>query len=488
MIGSSSLETQYDLLACLSRSCFSETYLAIDRAHPQRPQRIVKRLLPWGCDRQLPGFVTALFAQEAALLATLGSLRTVPNLLHVSQSAQPMMVQEFVAGTSIQAQMEPGRHWCQSTLITFLRDALCILRDIHQCGIIHRDIKPQHWIRRSADQSLVLVDFGGAQDLSAPLTPQVRSMSPQTAATQTIVSSLGYTAPEQLQGQATFSSDLYALGMTAIQGITGLTPVAFEHTARGELNWHTAAPHLNSDLADILVGMVRPALQERYASADEVLRDLPQQTDYSSWMTSVSQWLKPAPKDSQLPGHLAPPSWKSTLLPKPAQPGILDPQATGRSPADPEPPTVVVIAPPKSQQPTALLEPLQAHLQAQGFRIVVHDAMQPLPSQATVPLTPSEPAPVAHILLIAPEQRLSSILLQQLQTLRVQSLRRSDGTPAPQPPLLMPIRLDYPGDAPLAPDLRMTLQGLRQHLWRSPTDLDRILSEVDKALQPLTPI
>jgi serine/threonine protein kinase len=89
---------------------------------------------------------------------------------------------------------------------------LLIYLQRQQPKVLHRDVKPANLIRRP-DGSVVLVDFGVARVV-------------ETAADGTLVGTVGYMPPEQLAGRVDETSDLYALGVTAIHLLTGLEPVS----------------------------------------------------------------------------------------------------------------------------------------------------------------------------------------------------------------------------------------------------------------------
>jgi serine/threonine protein kinase len=71
-----------------------------------------------------------------------------------------------------------------------------------------------------------------------------------------------------------FSSDLYAIGVTAIEALTGMSPYKIAYDDRGELIWQFMVPDLHPSLASILSTLVRYDFSKRYESASKVLAAL----------------------------------------------------------------------------------------------------------------------------------------------------------------------------------------------------------------------
>ena len=128
---------------------------------------------------------------------------------------------------------------------------------------IHRDIKPANIIRRKSDQRLVLIDFGAVKQISN------RLIDNHGQATSTIgIGTQGYMPSEQSSGLPGFYSDIYALGVTVIEALTGIPAYALNRDSRGEIIWKHAVPELHNGFAAILERMVR------YSSVNEIITDL----------------------------------------------------------------------------------------------------------------------------------------------------------------------------------------------------------------------
>ena len=153
-------------------------------------------------------------------------------------------------------------------------DLLPILQFIHQCGVIHRDIKPQNIIRRSSDGRLVLIDFGASKQLTATVQTKMG----------TIIGSYGYTPMEQIQdGKAYPASDLFSLGATCFHLLVGIPP--FKLWMQYGFSWveswqrYLSSPSIDGanqgiTLHQIIDKLLKINIQGRYQTADEVMKDL----------------------------------------------------------------------------------------------------------------------------------------------------------------------------------------------------------------------
>jgi serine/threonine protein kinase len=266
------LRGRYAILKQLGSGGFGETYVAEDRDLPGSPKCVVKRLKPQSQDPFVLRTAKRLFDTEAAVLYQLGSHDQIPRLMaHFQEDRQFYLVQEFVEGQDLSQELLPDVRWSEGQVLTFLRDILEILEFVHQQNVIHRDIKPANIIRRYSDGKLALIDFGAVKEIRS-LMPTIQAQSGSSVA----VGTPGYMPGEQAIGKPRFNSDIYALGMTAVQALTGMTPERIkEDVTTGELAWRQHA-QASEATAKVLDKMVRSHFRDRYQSASEVLSDLGQ--------------------------------------------------------------------------------------------------------------------------------------------------------------------------------------------------------------------
>ncbi|MBL1178490.1 protein kinase domain-containing protein [Pantanalinema sp. GBBB05] len=262
------LKDRYRAMRQLGQGGFGRTFLAIDEDIPSQPLCVIKQLYLSQLSAHAAEKAIALFHQEAVRLDELGHHSQIPTLMaHFTQDQQLYLVQEWIEGQTLSEEIWQRKAYSEAQIWALLNDLLPTLKFIHDRGIIHRDIKPANLIRRRSDQTLVLIDFGIAKVLSGTTS----------LLTGTVIGSPEYMAPEQNRGKALPASDLYSLGVVCVQLLTNRSP--FDVFDIGEDRWiwrqFLPAGRLISDrLGKILDRLLYPALNDRYASVDQILQDL----------------------------------------------------------------------------------------------------------------------------------------------------------------------------------------------------------------------
>lgn len=267
------LDGRYKIVQVLSAGGFGETYIAEDMRRIGNPRCVVKRLQPVSNDPNHLQIARRLFYSEAETLEKLGDHNQIPRpLAYFEEDAEFYLVQDFIEGHPLSTEILSGEPWTESQVIELLQDVLGILDFVHSYGVIHRDIKPDNLIRRLKDGKLVLIDFGAVKQLRSPMVTNPEQMSATVA-----IGTPGYMPAEQGQGKPRPNSDIYALGIIAIQALTGLYPTELpEDPNTGEIRWQHYA-EISDRLAAIINKMVRYDYRiDRYQSAGEVIQALGQ--------------------------------------------------------------------------------------------------------------------------------------------------------------------------------------------------------------------
>ncbi|MBW4652068.1 MAG: serine/threonine protein kinase [Kaiparowitsia implicata GSE-PSE-MK54-09C] len=283
----------------------SRTFLGMDTTQLLDPRCIIKRYSTSEAEASLhpdlPGSLSDAdrLRHDIAKLAELSDHPQLPDVLaYFERGAQQFLVQQFVDGSSLLQQLQQHGTFDEPQIRAVLRSLLTVLHYLHQHHVIHRDVKPANAIALSSQRpadSWMLVDFGAVKFATQSAL----------AKTGTVMGSAEYAAPEQLMGKATFASDLYGLGTTCLQLVTGLSPFDLFDTANGQWYWRSVAGDIGDDLARILDRLVAMPLGDRYATAAAVLQDLgasPTQIRLSaSWQ--ALQWKTTAVQTGSQTGH-----------------------------------------------------------------------------------------------------------------------------------------------------------------------------------------
>ena len=260
------------MIKFLGQGGFGRTYLAQDIDRLNQPC-VVKQLAPnvqgtWAISKAVE-----LFQQEARQLQQLGQHPQIPSLdAYFKEENYLYLVQQFVDGDNLFKLWQNQGIWQEKQVKQLLLELLPVLKFIHEQKIIHRDIKPENIMRRRSDGLLVLIDFGVSKQLSGTVMSRLG----------TRIGSDGYVPLEQMQGgEAYAASDLFSLGATTFHLLTGVHPYGLwtEHGYSWTANWqqHLKSP-IDQRLELILSKLLAKDIQQRYQSAEEVLRDFQRQS------------------------------------------------------------------------------------------------------------------------------------------------------------------------------------------------------------------
>lgn len=248
---------KYKILAPLGSGGFGTVFLAEDTW-------IDKKVALKVPHRQSLEFGELL--REPRLLATLSH----PNIVTVLTAERIddvfFIVMEYVPGETLETLSEREGPMGLGRALDFACQMCNAVDHAHGQGIIHRDLRPGNVLVTESGVAKV-ADFGTSRFLEI------------AAHGTTVIGSPPYMAPEQFHGKAVFASDVYSLGVTLYQLLTGRLPYDapapsdLDRLMRGEL---VTSPRLHNAkipkvIADVVMRAMAPEISARYSRAHDLL-------------------------------------------------------------------------------------------------------------------------------------------------------------------------------------------------------------------------
>lgn len=204
--------------------------------------------------------------REPRLLASLSHPNIVTVLTAERQDEIFFIVMEYVAGETLEAIIDREGALDLTRALDYTCQICNAVDHAHRQGIIHRDLRPGNVLVTEQGMAKV-ADFGTSRFLEI------------AAHGTTVIGSPPYMAPEQFQGKAVFASDLYSLGVTMYQMLTGSlpyqtpAPADLERLMRGELSTppRMRNPKLPKAISELVMRAMAPEIPARFQRASDLL-------------------------------------------------------------------------------------------------------------------------------------------------------------------------------------------------------------------------
>ena len=271
------IDNRYTIQKLLGQGGLGRTYLAFDTRRFNEAC-VLKEFAPIGTGESGLEQYRNLFKREAKILHQLQHPQIPKFLACFEGDNRLFLVQEYVDGKTYSRLLgelqRQGRNFSEEEVIEWLKNLLPVLEYVHHHNIIHRDISPDNIMLPDGKDLPVLIDFGVGKQIAD--INEARSSNHQVTfvGKMSLVGKVGYAPREQISlGLCSPSSDLYALGVTAIVLLTGRDPSLLMDQYSLEWNWRYYT-YVNDDLAQILDYMLADRPNNRYQTAREVLIDL----------------------------------------------------------------------------------------------------------------------------------------------------------------------------------------------------------------------
>jgi eukaryotic-like serine/threonine-protein kinase len=207
--------------------------------------------------------------KEPRLLASMNHPNIVNVLTAEKQDGVFFIVMEYVPGATLEQIIHRDGALEIARALDFTCQICNAVDHAHKVGVLHRDLRPGNMLVSDTGM-LKVTDFGTSRFLEI------------AAHGTTVIGSPPYMAPEQFYGKAVFASDVYSIGVTMYQMLTGELPYAtpapgdIERLVRGEL---VTAPRVKNNripkaVSDIVLKSLAGDVTQRYHRASDLLADL----------------------------------------------------------------------------------------------------------------------------------------------------------------------------------------------------------------------
>ena len=257
---------RYELVRVLGKGAMGVVYEARD---PNLERRVAIKTISVDAlgEREALEY-EARFRTEARSAARLQH----PHIVSVYDSDRDLdvafLVMEFVPGRDLKDHLDHGARYTLEQTAALMDDLLSALDYAHRQNIVHRDIKPANLLIESSGR-VKLTDFGVAR---------IQDSADATRTQGSLVGTLKYMSPEQVQGQTVDSrSDLFSAGIVLYQLLTGTRPfdgandfevmrniATQEHVPPSQHN-----PSLPAEIDTVMAQALAKSREQRYASAAE---------------------------------------------------------------------------------------------------------------------------------------------------------------------------------------------------------------------------
>lgn len=210
------------------------------------------------------------FRSEAQAAAGL----THPNIVNVFDVGEDegvyYIVMELIEGITLKEYISKKGKLSIKEATSIAIQVSMGLEAAHSHGIVHRDVKPQNIII-STDGKVKVTDFGIA-----------RAASSNTISSN-VMGSVHYSSPEQVRGgYSDEKSDIYSLGITLYEMVTGKVPfdgdttvaIAIKHLQEEMVPPSIFTPELPNSLEQIIYKCTQKSVDRRYQKMEDVIADL----------------------------------------------------------------------------------------------------------------------------------------------------------------------------------------------------------------------
>jgi serine/threonine protein kinase len=282
------LDGRYEILDCLGRGSYAEIYVARDlSAAGAEPQTVVIKvlnvLLQGVPDADLERTLIENFQNEAIALDRVRHPNIISRLGHgtaIDLAGTPFhyIVLEYLAGGELGARVREQPFSLERALF-YLEQVCSGLAHAHECGVIHRDIKPQNLLLTADAQVVKIADFGVAkiEETEGAITrvgTNIYAAPEHNPLVQTGPLDAASLASPPRHAHLTPAADIYSLAKTTYTLLAGEAPRRFSHHQIRELPESIKDKTWSKDVLRVLRRATEDRPEERYQTVQEFWEEL----------------------------------------------------------------------------------------------------------------------------------------------------------------------------------------------------------------------
>lgn len=278
----------YDIVEKLGEGPQSFVYKAFHKKNPNRP--LTLKILKTA---SLSEKQKAHFRQKIEHLKVLNDPHLIVPLSFEEKGDIRFIIQDYFEGITLDEWTKTQNKISLHDFLTIACELAQVIDKVHEAGIIHGGIKPHNVLIQPKTLDIRLIDF---------ITPfDVRDVSHFIYDRSFVEGTLAYTSPEQtgrINHRVDFSTDLYSLGITFYELLTGRLPffstdpleLIHSHLAEQAPNIHELNPEIPSVLSKIVVRLTLKQPEKRYQSGNGLFADLKRCKDEYSATGLISEF------------------------------------------------------------------------------------------------------------------------------------------------------------------------------------------------------